>query len=254
MTFIPTSYETIQKAKAAGRKAEEYLCWSRMQSEAGQGLEAIVHRKELERRAGDGLFCWGVGNAPAVVTSSLARLGQPIEVVFSIMKGRPKAVDSAPSKVVAWRRYIDAEGVVRPLPANVLVTSRADTVAGPKTKHFALMCGSREPLTIKRGEPFDPSVYRNAGGAGAPVGASQVTALLKRTSNDVGNSDYEANLRAWLVESYWVRLIDPVVCNPEFEAVNGMSPNDREGWLDFVSAVRAEDQRLDMTTSTALLL
>ncbi|MBS1181949.1 MAG: hypothetical protein H6Q99_1829 [Proteobacteria bacterium] len=253
MTFIPTSYEIVRKPRPRSLRAEEYLCWSRMQAEAGQGLEAIIHRKELERRSGGGLFCWGVGNAPAVVTRSLARLGQPIEVIFSVMKGRPKQVDVAPARVVAWRRYIDAEGIVRPLPANVLVTSRADTAAGPKTKHFALMCASVEPLTIRRGEPFDPSMYRNAGGSGAPVGASQVTALLKRASSEGRSADYEVNLRAWLVESYWVQLVDPIICSPDFEAINRLSSNDTETWMHFAQAMRGGDRQIDSVVPPALL-
>ena len=45
--------------------ATERICWTRMQSEAGEGLPKILRRKDLERRAGAGLFFWGVGNAPA---------------------------------------------------------------------------------------------------------------------------------------------------------------------------------------------
>src|ERR1700730_13554838 len=40
--------------------SEEFVCWSRMQAEAGQQLEAIIFRKERERQAGGGMFCWGV--------------------------------------------------------------------------------------------------------------------------------------------------------------------------------------------------
>ena len=52
----------------------EYLCWTRMQVEAGQALESIIARKEIERRAGGGLFFWGVGNAPSTAINALARL------------------------------------------------------------------------------------------------------------------------------------------------------------------------------------
>ena len=37
----------------------------RMQAEAGQRLETIIARKEIERQAGEGLFLWGVGSAPS---------------------------------------------------------------------------------------------------------------------------------------------------------------------------------------------
>lgn len=73
----------------------EYVCWSRMQAEAGQQIETIVSRKELERRAGNGSFMWGVGNPPAIITGALARAKVPVHVIFSMMKSRPKAVDVA---------------------------------------------------------------------------------------------------------------------------------------------------------------
>jgi hypothetical protein len=211
--MIPT-IETAPKAAAAnlssGRFQEEYVCWSRMQAEAGQRLDAIIARKELERRAGDGSFLWGVGNAPAVVANVLARAHVPVRAVFSIMKSRPKVVDAAPARTVAWRRYIDAQGVDRPLPPHALVTSRGDSASGAKRIHYALMCRSNTSLALRRGEPFDPAAFRNVGGAGAPVGTSQVTALLRRVGVGADASDYEANLTAWLADGYWVRLIDPI--------------------------------------------
>lgn len=42
---------------------EEFVCWSKVQAESGQTLNAIVARKEKERLAGAGVFFWGVGNA-----------------------------------------------------------------------------------------------------------------------------------------------------------------------------------------------
>jgi hypothetical protein len=162
---------------------DEYLCWSRMQAEAGQSLEIIVARKEHERRAGNGVFFWGVGNAPPAVGSVLARARLPVRAIFSIMKSRPKLIDAAPTRIVVWRGYIDEEGVERSLPSHALIVSRADSASGPKKLHYALMCYSPEPLVLKRGmESFDPSMFRNAGGTGAPVGNSQVTALLRRAA------------------------------------------------------------------------
>ena len=192
-----------------------YLCWSRMQAEAGQALECIVARKELERRAGGGMFLWGVGNAPPTIVRALARIGCRVPVVFSIMKSRPKAVDVAPSRIFAWRRFLDANGIERTLPSSAIVTSRGDSPRGAKRTHYALMCYSAAPLAIERGAPFHVGAYRNAGGTGAPVGASQVTALLRRSGDQGGATDYEVSLRAWLIDSYWVRLSDPVEVAPD---------------------------------------
>jgi len=213
-----------------------------MQAEAGQDLSAIIHRKELERRAGNGQFMWGVGNAPAAVVGALSRMKQPIEVIFSIMKSRPKHADSAPSRTVVWRRYVDHDGGLRPLPPHALVTSRADSASGPKTKHFALMCYSQQPLKLRHGEPFDPSAYRNAGGSGASVGASQVTALLRRISATTDRTEYEVNLRAQLVGHYWVRLGDPIEWTSDFRNLDAISVT-TDDWMKFVGRARQSNER-----------
>lgn len=221
-----------------------FLCWSRMQAEAGQGLEAIVARKELERKAGNGIFLWGVGNAPSVAISALARLRKPVPVVFSVMKTRPKKVDVAPSRVVAWRCYIDAQGVERDLPANSIVTSRGDSPTGAKRGHYALMCRSGEPLSLASGEAFDVNAYRNASEKGAPVGASQVTALLRQVTEPSEEADYEANLRADLDGSYWVRLTDPVdVPSRMLNRLADAEHLDIEAWLRLAKEIRGSGSR-----------
>lgn len=233
----------------------EYLCWSRMQSEAGQGLEAIVSRKELERRTGNGLFLWGVGNAPATAISALARIGHPVPIVFSIMKGRPKAVDVAPARTVAWRRYLDSSGVERALPANAIVTSRADSQKGVKRSHYALMCFSKDPLVLRRGTPFDAAAFRNVGGAGAPVGNSQVTALLRKVAQPSAATDYEANIRAWLTESYWVRLFDPVIVTQDLSCrLQAAGTLNDDQWLALSSDFRLGDALSEQSVSETLLI
>jgi limonene-1,2-epoxide hydrolase len=231
-------YDAVQ-ARIHIAPREEYVCWSRMQAEAGQSLDAIVERKERERQAGAGSFLWGVGNAPALVTNVLARAKIPVRAVFSVMKTRPKAVDVAPSRTVIWRRYFDAHGVDRPLPPHALVTSRGDSARGAKSVHHALMCRSDVPLAIQRGEVFDPAAFRNAGGTGAPVGSSQVTALLRRVQSDHDHSDYEANIVAWLADSYWVRLTDPRELDAAgLTALAGISRQPAEHWCEIVAALR----------------
>lgn len=189
-----------------------------MQAEAGQALDAIVARKELERQAGEGLFLWGVGSAPSRAIRPLAQLGQRIPVVFSKMRSKPKAADVAPSGVVVWRRYIDKHGGVRPLPAHCIVTSRADSARGPKQAHYALMCWSDAPLMLRSGIEFNVASYRNAGPTGARVGASQVTALLEAGLPAGNKPGYEINMVAELIESYWVRLADPVEVSRDGQA------------------------------------
>jgi hypothetical protein len=170
-----------------------------MQTEAGEGLASIVQRKEGERIAGGGLFCWGVGNAPS--RSLAAYRGSDLDVVFSVMKSRPKAVDVSPEIKLVWKTYVDLDGVVRPLPNGARVTSRAARA------HYVLICRSNTPLALGDFGPFDPRAYRNAGEGAKPIGASQVTALIRCVSDESPDTPYRINLRAKLVG--WVKLGAP---------------------------------------------
>jgi hypothetical protein len=200
--------ELEAQSSHAADQLSEVVCWSRMQTEAGQALKDIVLRKEVERKAGLGRFCWGIGNAPGRSIPFYCRSRLRIDVVFSIMKSRPKFVDVAPSDIFVWRSFVDMDRRVRALPRHVLVTSRG---TASKRAHYALMCYSQSPLVIGDFGPFDPAAYRNVSTAESPVGASQVTALLRRVAPEALQSSYRVNLRACLVDSYWVRLADPAL-------------------------------------------
>lgn len=183
-----------------------FTIWTRMQAEAGQALHAIVARKELERQAGHGIFYWGVGSAPSRLIPGLAKTGVEVSILFSVMRSRPKPRDVAPASVLVWRAYIDPHGDERPLPPNVLITSRGGV---GKSKHYALSCRSDEPLRLAQGVEFNPGRYRNAGQGGRPIGASQVTSLLEPAEVETTASPYEIAMSALATHGYWVRLTDP---------------------------------------------
>jgi hypothetical protein len=216
-----------------------------MQSEAGQPIKGIVGRKELERRAGEGLFFWGIGNAPSRAIKRLAAAGEDVDVVFSLMKGRPKARDASPVGVLAWRTYFDLHDIERPLPAHVLVTSRMEVGSGTKNVHYALMCWSDEELRLdEQGSTFDPSVYRNIGETGGPVSNSQVTALIVRTGAESSVSAYRINLRAKLAGSYWVKLGRPCILNEKArrdlaKASESAGEMTIEAWAGMISEIKA---------------
>ncbi len=241
----------LRKHKEIG----EFVCWSRMQAEAGQSLSSIVSRKETERVASGGVFFWGVGNPPATITSALARSKTPVSAVFSVMKSKPKMVDVEPTRTVVWRSYIDMYGVVKPLPRSALVTSRGDSAKGPKSRHNALICRSDHRLSVQHEVPFDPSAYRNAGGNRAPVGPSQVTALLEKVASDTENADYEVNLSAFLTDSYWVRLLDPLELQSDkvslLNSIEGCNPNE---WHEAVEYIRSGPSMLRGAQAQGALL
>lgn len=218
-----------------------------MQSEAGQPIKTIIARKELERRAGNGLFFWGIGNAPSRAIKRLAAKGEDVDLVFSLMKGRPKSRDASPSGILAWRTYFDLHDVERLLPVNVLVTSRMEVASGTKSVHYALMCRSEEELRLDdRGAAFDPAAYRNVGEAGGAVSSSQVTALIARTGEESLVSDYRINLRAKLSGSYWVRLGRPCILGDKSRvdlarASEHAEELDVKAWISTVSGIRSID-------------
>lgn len=224
----------------------EIVCWSRMQAESGQSISDIVARKELERRAGEGFFCWGVGNPPARSTATFAKGGTDIDVVFSLMRSPPKAIDVAPKSILVWRSYLDFDGQEKVLPENVLLTSRAQSQVRDKHHHYALMCFSTESLSLADYGAFDHTVYRNASESAGSIGASQVTALMRRVAPEQAESLYRINLRAKLTRGYWVKLADPLEISQEqrthmeetLAGVKDMAVND---WLTFTKALRADD-------------
>ncbi len=215
------------------------LCWTRMQTEAGQPLAKIVHRKNLEREGNGGLFFWGVGNPPAQATRSISATKETIKVVFSKMKSKPKEVDTAPSQTFVWRTYIDMVGAERPLPDNTLVTSRGSHHGKPKKVHYALMCHSESSLRLGAGKPFIPSNYRNCTPTAGQVGNSQVTALLQMVANRTEPEGYYEDMTANLTGSFWVKLSDPRrLDQDEIEECNRFASDSLEDWSELVTRLR----------------
>lgn len=199
-----------------------------MQTESGEGLERIISRKNMERVAGDGLFFWGIGTSLGDKIEWVRSRQTTTPVIFSKMISPPKQADVAPTDVLIWKAYTDRAGNRFSIPEHVLVTSRAQTRVGAKNRHYALMCGSSEPLVLADYGPLDHRAYRNAGPNGLPIGASQVTALIQQCQDeDADNADYRINLKAQLVDLQFVRLSEPCVLNDaqrkrvsEFETVS----------------------------------
>ena len=100
-------------------------------------------------------------------------------------------------------------------PNTPLSLAGGDTSKGEKKSHYALICRSNIPLQLEYGTEFNHHAYCNASGTGAPIGASQVTALLRPTGKPSKKAEYEINLRATLSERYWVRLADPLELSEE---------------------------------------
>lgn len=212
-----------------------------MQAEAGQSLETILRRKEIERAAGAGDFLWGVGNSVGVKLSQmLSRVPQP-KVLFSVMKAKPKLEDSSPSEVVCWTSYVDLWGNKRELPPHALVLSRAVTKRGAKTHHYALVCRSERSLELHTRANLELGHFRNLGSSTPRIGASQVTAIIEHVAHSSEGPEYGVDLVADLVFPYFVRLVEPVpVPNRARQALNEIvnRPISILQWFEFLSELR----------------
>ncbi|MDF1671346.1 MAG: hypothetical protein P1U83_17220 [Roseovarius sp.] len=231
--------ELKEGANQSSIAEQTLICWTRMQTEAGQPLAKIVHRKNLERQGNGGLFFWGVGNPPAQATRSIAAIRDSIKVVFSKMKSKPKKVDTQPSQTFVWRTYIDTSGAERHLPDNTLVTSRGSQRGKPKKVHYALMCHSESSLELGAGKPFVPSNYRNFTPTAGQVGNSQVTALLQQVADKTEPEGYYEDITANLTGSFWVKLSDPRrLDQDEIDECNQFDSNHLSDWSELVTRLR----------------
>lgn len=184
----------------------EAFCWTRFGIEAGELFDAILARKERERAANDGVFYWGIGNSVAPAIAELLLHERLPEVLFSPIRGRPRAVDVAPANVVAWTAAETLDGACFPLPRTVRVTSREARA------HYALVCELDTPLTLADHGTVYFGAMRNLV-SGRALGASQVTAVVRRGEHGAeGGTCYPIALRARLASPYFVRLRDPEPC------------------------------------------
>lgn len=183
------------------------FCWTRFGPEAGEAIEAILARKEAERTAGGGIFYWGIGNAIGPGLAALLTETREPEVLFSPIKGTPRKIDMAPPSIARWLSGEGLFGEEIDLPMSVCVTSRWDP-ARPNAPRYALVCASSEPLRLSDQGELRFDTLRNLS-SGAPVGPSQVTAVVRREGLGVGQK-YPVALRAKLVWPFALRLRCPV--------------------------------------------
>jgi len=183
--------------------------WTKIQADAGETIERILYRKELERQAGGGTFWWGIGESKAAAIRLLAKERPTPEVLFSLMLNPPHARDSSPSGVLVWQAYQGSQGI-RPLPPHVIVTSRELASNGrPKQRHYALVCASPTSFLCNDRTMLNAAMLRNIGERGKPVGSSQVTAVVGVGSPNGRSACYEVTARAALVSPYGVILTSP---------------------------------------------
>lgn len=219
----------------------EIFCWTKMGTEAGQPLEAILQRKELERQAGNGVFAWGIGNSLGNGVE-LARQVCPegkIDVLFTPMKSAPKQIDVTPSKILLWTSYLTTTGQIAPLPRHLLITSRG---SADKRTHYALLCYSGEQLQAEEDQGFITANNARNLASLNPIGASQVTSLVRYYSDIAPQPEkpYRITFRATLHQQGFLKLLNPVVLEGRSAQLYAAACKAKEAneWADFVKDLR----------------
>lgn len=189
------------------------FCWSKMGAEAGQSLDDILRRKDLERQCGSGVFAWGIGN-PIGHAIHYARAQTPVDELFALftpMKSPPKRIDIAPSQIVVWTSYFTSRDSTAVLPAHMLITSRGSAGSGgEKRAHYALFCQSDASLLDQKDlGAIDPRAVCNFVSSN-PVGSSQVTSVVRHDVRLATEPTYPVRFRARLTQEGFVRLTDPI--------------------------------------------
>lgn len=201
----------------------KHFCWSKFGVEAGEAIQSIIARKEVERIGNEGIFLWGIGNALGPSIAALLHNARMPEVLFTPIRSAPRAVDVSPTAIVAWTSAETIDGSSYDLPPASFVTSRAPSRAGKS--HYALVCRAERTLTIEESEDrFFGSQMKNLK-SGNLVGFSQVTSVVCRDEKlPATGAQYMVAMRAQLVFPYFVRLCDPVevpvaadVSDPRFQ-------------------------------------
>lgn len=189
--------------------------WTRMNTDAGEPLENIVRRKNLEREAGKGgfadTFWWGVGERKGPAVSIHLADCEP-EVLFSRALGDAVPRDTDPEErffYTTWRAYDrrkrDYGGKPLPVPENVIVQS------GKRRDYFALVCRSQRSLELSGSAQLYRGEMRNLnndGTEGKTLERSQQTTCVVKYSQGAGATGrpYRVNLRADLVFPRFVKL------------------------------------------------
>ena len=150
--------------------------------EAGESLEAIIQRKEVERKANGGVFSWGVGSSLGDSIDLLRCQETSPLVLFTPMRGKAKEIDSGPHHLLLWLSGHTRTGEEFELPPYSLVTSRRYTTqSNDKNKHYALICSSSEPVELTKSIRFDSTQMVNLK-SGNAIGSSQVTSVVMRSA------------------------------------------------------------------------
>ncbi len=222
-----------------------------MGTEAGETLDQIIQRKEVERIANNGSFAWGVGSSLGDSAEMLKQTTKQATVVFTTMLSKPKHIDKQPKSVLLWIGGRTRQGERIDLPYYSLLTSRGHTENhGNKKKHYALLCQSSDPIELKNRYRLDGASVVNLK-TGNPVGSSQVTAVVRRTNKQKERSRlYNVGFTATLSEHVQVLLDRFVVitANDIQKIIEAAEVGDIRSWKSEISLLKGRAKHFTAST------
>jgi hypothetical protein len=229
-------------ASKATSPLPDVFIFTKMEAESGQPIQTIRRRKDFERLNGGGLFYWGIGTS--IDVGEVLKRSTSLEVVFSLMRAKPRQTDVSPKGVLLWTQFLDADGAVYALPPHALVLSNAHTAKqSEKERYYALVCHSSDSLFIARDERLGFAHLRNFNGDKKPLGFSQITAVVEHVSTASPGVLYPATMRAELKSPYCAKLREPVLLDQadrhKITAVADDPELTPRVWGEFVASLRA---------------
>ena len=203
--------------------------WSKMGTEAGEPLEYIMHRKEIERQANGGKFVWGIGNSPGnSIVNFMQDTKKPVAIFTETRpNSKTRSIDEEESERV-WRDKL--------LPRYSFVTSHPE-----RKEHYALLCECDEDLRTQCHGKLNSAGVVNYE-SGIKPGPSQVTSLVKYAGEKGGYGDYPIRFVASLYGEGWVTLTDYADISPETikEVKRSADDGDIEKWKALINKIKGE--------------
>jgi hypothetical protein len=218
--------------------------WTKIGRDSDQAVEAILRRKELERRAGSGEFWWGIGEWPALSSVRKAwRVGtRDVLATKPLTPGKKGTANP----ILTWAYYDDGCQIGR-IPLHVVVTSRE------QESYYALVCNAGTDLTRSDSQDeLRASNYKHlTSGKRVSPSLRQTTFPVKKVGSAKNGRTYKVAFRACLRKPCVQLFGRRKLSQEEVDRLHNVSEDGVgvDAWLEFASAVRGKDKPLADITS-----
>ena len=202
--------------------------WSKMGTEAGEPLEDIMHRKEIERQANGGKFVWGIGNSPGnSIVNFMQDTKKPVAIFTETRpNSKTRSIDEEESERV-WRDKL--------LPRYSFVTSHPE-----RKEHCALLCECDEDLRTQCHGELHTGEFVHYVTCNPKLPPNSTNMMKKGEGRSC--KPYPIRFVASLYGEGWVKLTDYVDISPETikEVKRSADDGDIEKWKALINKIKGE--------------